>query len=87
MLPLGSMAEIQGLCLDTAGESTANYAQAVLNTCGTSATQVWTPGSYNTLVNKASGFCLTTASNKNKALLYITGCYNTVAETWRLPTM
>ena len=79
--------EIQGLCLDTAGESTANYAQAVLNTCGTSATQVWTPGSYDTLVNKASGLCLTTASNANKALLYITSCYNTIAETWRLPTM
>jgi len=79
--------EIQGLCLDPAGESTANYAQAVLNTCGTSATQVWTPGSYDTLVNKASGLCLTTASNANKALLYITSCYNTIAETWRLPTM
>jgi hypothetical protein len=80
--------EQRGLCLDTAGEGTASGTQVVLNTCGSSTTQVWTPGSQGsgtTLVNKASGLCLTASSTANGAGLDIAACSSSATQRWLLP--
>jgi hypothetical protein len=80
--------EIQGLCLDTLGESIVSGTQVVLNTCGASATQVWTPGTGYTLVNKASGLCLNASSITNGASLSAAACSPSAAtHRWRLPAL
>jgi hypothetical protein len=79
--------EINGLCMDTAGQATASGTAVVLNTCGSSATQVWTTGSPHTLINSASGLCLnvpTPPANGNQP--DIAACSGTGVH-WRLPAM
>jgi len=85
----GGNIKIGRQCLDTAGEATSSGTGAVLATCGTSATQVWTPGTGDTLVNKASGLCLNAeGSTSTGTLLDIVGCSAAVpTQGWRLPTV
>jgi hypothetical protein len=79
---------IQGLCLDTAGQSTASGSQVVLNTCNSSTTQVWAPSTGHTLVNQASGLCLNAAAQSNGATLTIAACSSTnVNQQWWLPAV
>jgi hypothetical protein len=80
--------QINGLCVDTAGQGTANGTAVVLNTCGSSKTQVWTPNSKRQLVNHASGLCLGTASVQNGSKLDITTCGASGSlQVWRLPAV
>jgi len=81
--------EIEGKCLDTAGQSTASGTEVVLNSCGTSATQIWTQGANYSLVNKAAGLCLNAdGSTNNRTPLNITSCSVSIpTEGWRLPAM
>jgi Ricin-type beta-trefoil lectin domain/Domain of unknown function (DUF5122) beta-propeller len=80
--------EIDGLCLDTAGEATASGTQVVLNTCGTSATQVWTQGSGYELNNSgAAGLCLNISSPENGSTMDIASCTDQNTQQWRLPTV
>jgi hypothetical protein len=80
--------EIDGLCLDTAGEATASGTQVVLNTCGTSATQIWTQGSGYELNNSgAAGLCLNISSPDNGSTIDIASCTDQNTQQWRLPTV
>lgn len=82
--------EVQGLCLDTAGEATASGTAAVLSTCGSETTQVWTQpgGPGTTLVNKAAGLCLNISSAANGSGADITTCSSsTTGQRWWLPAM
>ena len=80
--------EINGLCLDTAGEATASGTPIALNTCSGSATQVWTRGTGYQLRNSgAGGLCLAETSAANGAALDITTCSAATTEQWRLPVM
>jgi Ricin-type beta-trefoil lectin domain/Domain of unknown function (DUF5122) beta-propeller len=80
--------QISGLCLDTAGQATASGTAVVLNTCGSSATQVWTPGTGHTLVNKAAGLCLNAAASTNGSGLTIAACSSSSSlQKWWLPTI
>jgi hypothetical protein len=72
----------QGLCLDTTGS------RVVLNTCSGASSQVWTPGNWHSLVNKASGQCLTAVSQSDGAGLDVTGCSSVNTDQhWRLPAV
>jgi hypothetical protein len=85
--PNGNL-KLNGLCVDTAGQGTANGTAVVLNTCGSSQTQVWTPNSKRELVNQASGLCLTASSVQNGSTLDIATCGTTGSiEVWRLPAV
>ena len=82
--------EIDGLCLDTSGEATANDTEVVLNTCGSSPTQVWAPASGDLLQNHgAPGMCLNADGTANSGiLLEIATCSASVTtEGWRLPAV
>jgi hypothetical protein len=75
--------QIQGLCLDTSGS------KVVLNTCSGASSQVWTPSTGNTLVNKASGLCLNAASSQaNGTDLTTATCSSTnKSQQWWLPAV
>lgn len=80
--------KINGLCLDTAGEATASGTQVVLNACGSSATQVWAPGSGYELQNSgASNLCLNISSPENGSTLDIASCTDAATQQWRLPAV
>jgi len=81
--------EIEGQCLDTAGEATASGTGVVLNTCGAGTTQVWTQGTGHSLINKAAGLCLNADGSTNTGtLLDIAACSSSVAtQGWRLPAV
>jgi hypothetical protein len=81
--------EVNGLCLDTAGQATASGTGVVLNTCGSSTTQVWTQGTGHTLINEAAGLCLNADGSTNSGtLLDIAACSSSVAtQGWRLPAV
>lgn len=82
--------EINGLCLDTAGQGKGNGTAVVLDTCGTSTTQVWTQASPGqTVANQgAAGMCLNPPSVKSGTDLDIGTCSSSSnTEKWRLPTM
>jgi Ricin-type beta-trefoil lectin domain len=85
----GNIAVSNGLCLDTVGEGTTSGTNVDVNTCSsTAATQDWTQGSGNTLVNSASGLCLSYPGSLTKptaADLDITSCTGGVNQVWPLP--
>jgi hypothetical protein len=71
-----------GLCLDTKGT------QVVLNTCSTAATQQWSQGPGNTVVQQGSGQCLNDPGSAVSAgtALTIAGCKTgDAAQVWPLP--
>ena len=81
---------IAGLCLDTAGEGTAQGTLTVLGTCNSSATQVWTPGGPGgNLVNQAAGMCLDdpnfTTTNGTQMQIY--SCNGGSNQQWYLPAV
>jgi hypothetical protein len=72
----------QGLCMDTLGS------RVVLNTCSGASSQVWTPGTGHTLVNKASGLCLAAPSQSDGAAVDVATCSSaTDDQHWRLPAV
>jgi hypothetical protein len=76
-----------GLCLDTAGEGTTDNTQVVLATCSSSATQVWSPGAGDSLVNGDSGLCLDDpgASTSSGTQLQVLDCNGSGEQSWPLP--
>jgi hypothetical protein len=80
--------KIEGLCLDTAGQATANDTGVILNNCGSSTTQVWTQGSGDTLINEASGLCLQPDGTVATGVqLEIATCTSGSAQKWWLPAV
>jgi hypothetical protein len=80
--------KIEGLCLDTTGQATANDTGVILNTCGSSTTQVWTQDSEDRLVNEASGLCLQPDGTVAAGVkLEIATCTSGSAQKWWLPAV
>ncbi|WP_238432050.1 S8 family serine peptidase [Streptomyces cavernae] len=74
--------EVLGKCLTVNGAATADGTGIVLWDCG-SAAQVWAPGAGGTLVDAASGKCLTAPGNWSQ--LTITTCTGANNQQVRLP--
>ena len=61
----------------------------ILNTCSGASSQVWTPSTGHTLVNKASGLCLNAATSEaNGTGLTTATCSSTSTnQQWWLPAV
>ncbi len=82
--------KLNGLCIDTAGEATVSGTAVVLNTCGSSPTQLWTQqGPGQTLENQgAPGMCLDAPSATKNTTLEIAACSSgSQSQQWWLPSM
>ncbi len=86
--------QINGLCLDTAGEAATSGTGVVLGTCSaTATTQQWSQGTGNTVINKGatatagSPMCLDDpgSSTTSGALLDIASCSGDTNQVWPLP--
>jgi hypothetical protein len=83
--PLGPAGAVTGLgakCLDLAGGSAADGAQAILNTCTAADTQSWTVASDGTL--RALGKCLTTdgGAGANGTRVQLRACDGSAVQRW-----
>jgi hypothetical protein len=76
-------------CLDSSGGATSPGTLVVLDPCNGSTSQIWTPGPDYSLVQQASGLCLTEPNSNpvNGEQMQIATCAGGNNQTWRLPTV
>lgn len=76
------------LCLATAGAATSTGTQIVLSICSDSdGSQVWRQQNDGTLLNSASGLCLSVDSIGYVSRFHLTACSNALTQQFTLPTL